>query len=158
MKKLVLIVIVLMVSNITFAQYNSSRYRSGKRPLTFQVAPSVFSYDNTAVFGFHIGLNYKEALNLSYFSMRDYNFSDGIKDYGWYGLNAAYMLNLSDNIGIGPVVRLANINGDWEKPYFGAEIRYDLSWNTKLGFEYGRSNNETGASQGFGFKLIWNIY
>lgn len=157
MKKLVLIVMVLMVSNIAFAQY-SKWNNNRKKPVTFQVAPSAFSYNDNMVFGFHIGVNYKEALNVSYFAMRDYDFSDGIKDYGWYGLNAAYMLKLGDHLAIGPVLRLASINGEWEKPYYGAEMRYNLNRNWKIGFEYGSAKSEKGPHKGFGFKFIWNMY
>lgn len=157
MKKLVLILIAIFLSNFAIAQY--SRFNEApKRNFTFQVAPSVFSYNNNALYGFHIGVNYKEALNVSYFSMRDYDFSEGIKDYGWYGLNAAYMFNLGEHLAVGPVVRLANINGVWEKPYYGAEVRYDLTESLKFAVEYGRANNETQVAEGFGMKLIWNIY
>lgn len=157
MKKLVYIALALLMSNIAFAQYSNHFRREREKAFTFQVAPSVFNYNEHTVFGFHIGVNYKEIVNVSYFAMRDYNFGDSIKDYGWYGLNTAIMIPVVDKMGVGPVVRLANINGDWEKPYFGAEIRYDLSDKVKFGLEYGSSKGETKRHNGFGLKLIWNI-
>lgn len=158
MKKIILIALALLMSNFAFAQYSSHFKRDSRKPLTFQVAPSIFSYHDHTVYGFHIGMNYKEIVNLSYFAMRDYDFGNGIKDYGWYGLNAAIMIPVVDKIVVCPVVRLANINGDWEKPYFGAEMRYDLSSKLKFGLEYGSSKGETNRHEGFGLKMIWNIY
>lgn len=157
MKKLVIILVAIFLSNFALAQY--SRFNEApKRNFTFQVAPSVFNYKDNVRYGYHLGVNFKEALNISYFSMRDYDFSKGIKDCGWYGFNIAYSIKLAGPVGIGPVVRFANINGTWEKPYYGAEVRYDLTESLKFAVEYGRANNETQVAEGFGMKLIWNIY
>ncbi len=154
MKKLMLIAWMLMISSLAFAQSFNHRPKS----VTFQVAPSVFSYHDNLVFGYHIGMNVKERFNLSFYSMRDYDFSDDIKDFGWRGLTASYMLHLTDYVDFGPVVRMGMINDGFEKPYFGAEVRYGLSEKLKLSFEYGRADGETSAHTGYGMKLIWNMY
>lgn len=90
--------------------------------------------------------------------MRDYDFSDSVKDYGWRGFVFSYMFPVNDKIQLGPVARLANINGDWEKPYFGAELSYGLTEQWKLGLEYGRSKNEVSNHVGFGMKLVYYMY
>lgn len=157
MKKILITLALLMVANMAFAQLGKFR-RGRKPPLTFQVAPSVFTYSDHTVYGFHIGLNVKESFNVSYFNMRDYRFGENVKDFGWYGVSTAYVFNFNSVFALGPVLRLANINGKWESPYLGAEMRLGLTKKTKLGFEYGVSNSEQGNRTGLGLKFIWNIY
>lgn len=154
MKKLILSVVMLTISSFALAQNFNQKPKS----VTFQVAPSVFSYQNNVVMGYQIGMNVKEKFNLSFYAMRDYDFSDSIKDFGWRGLTATYMLNLTDYVDFGPVVRIGMTNENFEKPYFGAEVRYALSEKLKLSFEYGQASGETSAHTGYGMKLIWNMY
>lgn len=153
MKKLVYIVALLVAGSTAFAQ--SYYYKNEvKKDFSFQVAPTAVNYADYNLYGFSIGVNFKEVINLSYFHTRDYKSKEtSHMDTRWSGLYAAVMLPISDCVEVGPVARLTALDLEWQKPYFGAEARVDLSWNTKLGFEYGKSNHEA-----MSVKLIWNLY
>ncbi len=153
MKKLIIIAAIFLAGSTAFAQ--SYYYKNEvKRNFTFQVAPTAFNYADYNLIGFSIGVNYKEVLNLSYFHTRDYKSKETTyMDTRWAGLYAAAMFPVNDCIEVGPVMRLTTLDNDFQKPYFGAEARIDLSWNTKIGFEFGKANH-----QAVGVKLIWNLY
>ncbi|MHA7101751.1 hypothetical protein BXY85_2952 [Roseivirga pacifica] len=152
MKKLIISAALMLCANWAFSQSYYYRNQSPKN-VSFQVAPTVANYDNSMLIGASIGVNVNERFNLSYFHTRDYDFSETYMDNRWAGLYAAMVFPINDCFDLGPAVRLNTFNGEWKKVFVGAELRVDLGWNTKLGFEYGM-----GEKAGGSLKLIWNIY
>lgn len=152
MKKLIYIAALLVASSAAFAQTYYYKNQQ-KNNVSFQVAPQAFQYGDYTMYGFSLGMNVKEVLNISYFHTRDYVSKETFMDTRWAGLHAGLMIPVTDKMDIGPSVRLATLDGEFEKMYYGAEVRFDVAWNTKLGLEYGR-----GKETVFGVKFIWNIY
>ena len=153
MKKLILIAALLVAGNAAFAQTYYYK-KEVKKDFSFQVAPTAVNYADYNLFGFSLGVNFKEVINVSYFHTRDYKSKEGsYMDTRWSGLYAAVMPPINDCVEVGPVARLTALDVEWQKPYFGAEARLDLGWNTKLGFEYGKADHKA-----MSVKLIWNIY
>jgi len=141
---------LLVGSNSVFSQtYYKARY---EKPFTFQVAPTYFNYGGD-LFGYQIGVNFKEVFNLSYFHTRDYDFGERYMDDRFAGIQSSIMLPVGDYMQIGPSVRLATYNSEFQKLFIAGEARFDLSESWKLGFEYG-----VGEKKGFGLKFIWNMY
>jgi hypothetical protein len=62
-------------------------------------------------------------------------------------------LPITDQVQVGPSVRLAAYNEEFQKLFVGAEVRFDISNSWKFAVEYGK-----GEKAGFGLKLIWNMY
>tara|TARA_A100000171_G_C2127517_1_gene144492 strand:+ start:811 stop:1266 length:456 start_codon:yes stop_codon:yes gene_type:complete len=151
MKKLMIIAILLLVSNVVFSQthYYKAKY---EKPFTFQVAPTYFNYGGD-LFGYQIGINFKEVFNLSYFHTRDYDFGERYMDDRFAGIQSSIMLPVGEYMQVGPSVRLATYNTELQKVFIAAEVRLDLSDAWKLGLEYG-----AGDKKGFGLKFIWNMY
>ena len=151
MKKLVIIVTMLVASNIAAAQTYYYKAKAEK-PFTFQLAPTYFNYGGD-LYGFQLGLNYKEVFNISYFNTRDYEFGERFMDDRFAGLQSSIMLPITDQVQVGPSVRLATYNEEFQKLFVGAEVRLDISNTWKFALEYGK-----GEKKGFGMKLIWNMY
>ncbi|MGW8123029.1 hypothetical protein ACV07N_10270 [Roseivirga echinicomitans] len=151
MKKLMIIAVLLVLSNVVFSQthYYKAKY---EKPFTFQVAPTYFNYGGYLV-GYQIGVNFKEVFNLSYFHTRDYDFGERYMDDRFAGIHSSVMLPVSDKLQIGPSVRLATYNAEFQKVFVAAEARLALNDSWKLGFEYG-----VGEKKGYGLKFIWNMY
>ncbi|KYG80223.1 hypothetical protein [Roseivirga echinicomitans] len=149
MKKLLAITFLLLVSNTVFSQtYHQAKEGNS---FTFQVAPTYFNYGGY-LFGYQIGINFKEVFNISYFHTRDYDFGERYMDDRFAGIQSSVMLPIGDNMQIGPSVRLAKYNSEAQKVFIAAEARVDLNESWKLGFEYG-----VGEKRGFGLKFIWNL-
>ena len=151
MKKLIIIIAMLAASNLVFSQsyYYKAKY---EKPFTFQLAPTYFNYGGD-LYGFQLGLNYKEVFNISYFNTRDYEFGERFMDDRFAGLQSSIMLPITDQVQVGPSVRLATYNEEFQKLFVGAEVRLDISNTWKFALEYGQ-----GEQKGFGLKLIWNMY
>ena len=124
------------------------------KPASFQVGLSSGSYKGHLMHGFHIGGNFGEVFDISYFHGRDYKSQEETwMDSRWYGLSAAMMVPVSDQMQIGPMVRLTRFNEEKQKTFWGVEARWELHWNSKVAFFYGK-----GTYEGGGIRLIWNIY
>ena len=151
MKKLIVIALFLIVGNLASAQsyYYKSKY---ERPATFQVAPTYFNYKGGLV-GYQIGINIKEVFNISYFHTRNYAFGERFMDDRFAGIHTSLVFPVSESMQVGPAVRFATYNAEFEKVFFAIEARLDLNESWKIGFEYGK-----GAQKGFGMKFIWNMY
>jgi hypothetical protein len=142
------------VANSFITNIESYYYKQRKaKPLSFQVSPQVIYQNGNVLYGSGIGVNYNEMVSIAYFHSRDYDFSDVFMDNRWAGIYMAFTLPVHDAIDLGPVVRFSTFNTEWQKVYVGAELRVDIGWNTKLGVEYGKGNEEAVS-----LKLIWNIY
>ncbi|WP_286756041.1 hypothetical protein [Roseivirga sp. UBA838] len=153
MKKLMCIAVLLLGCSTAFSQTYYYKHQR-KKDFSFQVAPTVATYGDNPLYGFSLGVNFKEVFNFSYFHTRDYKSKEGsYMDTRWAGLYTAIMLPVNDCFQVGPTFRMAALDAQFEKPYFGVEGRVNLAWNTKLGFEYGKSNERA-----MSVKLIWNIY
>lgn len=150
MKKLVIIATMLMVSSIAFAQ--SYYFKSPKKTLTYQVAPTYFVY-NGDLFGAQMGVNYKEVFNIGYFHTRSYQFKENFMDDRFSGIQSSIVFPIFEQIQIGPSVRVGTYNEVWQKVFWGVEARFDISKDLKFAIEYGK-----GESKGFGLKVIWNMY
>ncbi|WP_323757167.1 hypothetical protein [Roseivirga sp.] len=149
MKKLLVITFLLLMSNTGFSQtYHQAKER---KSFTFQVAPTYFNYGG-CLFGYQIGVNFKEVFNMSYFHTRDYDFGERYMDDRFAGIQSSVMLPIGDFMQIGPSVRLAKFNSKSQKVFVAAEARFDLSDSWKLGLEYG-----VGEKRGAGLKFIWNM-
>jgi hypothetical protein len=151
MKKLITIVVFLIVGNLASAQ--SYYYKdTHKRDFTFQVAPTYFNY-NGDLYGYQLGINYKEVINISYFHTRSYQFGENWMDDRFAGIQTSVVFPVCDKVQIGPSVRIATYNEEWQKVFIGVETRVDVSDVLKFALEYG-----AGDQKGFGLKLIWNMY
>lgn len=151
MKKLVIIVTMLVASNIAAAQTYYYKARAEKS-FTFQLAPTYFNYGGD-LYGFQMGVNYKEVLNIGYFHTRDYQFGENFMDNRFSGVQAGIMLPITEDVQVGPSFRVATYNEEFQKVFVGAEVRFDMSEAWKFAIEYGK-----GEKAGFGLKLIWNMY
>lgn len=151
MKKLVILVTMLVASNLAIAQ---SYYYKAKeeKPFTFQLAGTYFNYGGD-LFGVQLGVNYKEVFNISYFNSRNYQFGERFIDDRFSGVQSSIMFPVLDHVQVGPSVRVATYNEEFQKLFIGAEVRFDMSKAWKFAIEYGK-----GEKDGFGLKLIWNMY
>lgn len=152
MKKLIVIFVLLtMIMNDLSAQY----YKLQRiKPVSFQVGLNSGSYNGHLMYGFHIGGNFSEIFDISYFHVRDYKSREETwMDSRWYGLTMSLMLPVSDQMQVGPTARLSMFNEEKQRTFWGLEARWELGWNSKFAFFYGQ-----GGSEGGGVRLIWNIY
>jgi hypothetical protein len=151
MKKLVVIIAMLAASNLAVAQTYYSK-ANAEKPFTFQLAPTYFNYGGD-LYGFQLGINYKETLNIGYFHTRNYQFGENFMDDRFSGVQASIVLPITEGVQVGPSFRVATYNEEFQKVFIGAEVRFDMSDAWKFAIEYGK-----GEKKGFGMKLIWNIY
>ena len=150
MKRLLIIAFLLILGSPVFSQ--DYYYEKEKKPFTIQVAPTYFNYGG-GLFGYEIGVNFKEVFNISYFHTRDYDFHERYMDDRFAGVQSSLMLPLGSYLEVGPSVRLGTYNCEIQKLFVAAEVRVDLNESWKIGLEYG-----IGEKEGFGLKFIWNIY
>ena len=152
MKKLIISLAMLLIGTLAFSQTYYAP-RPTKRDVSYQVGAAMMSYNDYSMYGFSVGVNYKERVEAGFFHVRDYVSKEAFMDTRWGGWYATVSIPANDCIAIGPVIRLAKHDNVWQAPYVGGEVRFDLSWNVKLGIEYGK-----GEATGMGVKLIWNLY
>ncbi|GEM_PF-2144853 len=152
MKKLVITLAMLVIGSVAFSQTYYSP-RPHKRDFSYQVGAALMSYNDYTMYGFSAGINYKERIEAGYFHVRDYVSKETFMDTRWGGWYTTISIPANDCIALGPVVRFTKHDNVWQKPYFGAEVRFDVSWNVKAAIEYGK-----GEATGMGVKLVWNLY
>lgn len=153
MKNLILLLAIVFIGNLSFAQnyYFDSQQ---KRAMSFQVGVNSSVYNDHLMNGFQIGGNFNEQFDISIFHVRDLKSSkESWMDNRWFGLNLNYMFDVGEIVQLGPIARISSFNSEFQKPFFGIESRFDISWNAKVGLFYGK-----GESNSAGIKLIWNIY
>ena len=153
MKRIVLTLLLLIVGSIACAQSYYHKKQPLEKNFSYQVGASVMSYNNHTMYGYFMGVNFKERLELGYFHVRDYVSKETFMDTRWGGFYAGLMFPLNECITVGAVVRRTRHDLVRQQTYLGAEFRFSLSESVKLAVEYGK-----GEAVGTGVKLIWNLY
>lgn len=157
MKKLIITILILVVAQIAYSQnYNNRSYRPGKpKALTFQVAPSVVSYDG-AKYGFGIGANFKQVVSFNYFHTRDYGVNEErpYLDNRYAGFHLSVAQPIAQHLEVAVGLRQATLNNVWQKTMITTEARIKFSDSWRFGFEYGAK----GERKLLAAKLIFNLY
>ncbi len=155
MKKLTITLVLILASVSLYGQRPYYKRNNADMLFSYQVGVHAVTYGQDLMVGVHIGGNFAEVLDLTYFLVRDYTPEpETMMDTKWSGLSASLMLPVAEKLQLGPMVRTTSYKGHGEKKVFlGIETRMELNWNTKLAFFYGK-----GRQTGSGVKLIWNLY
>lgn len=158
MKKLLISALILVLAQVAHGQsyYNHSYDRPGKKQaLTFQVAPTVLSYDGVK-YGFGIGANYKQVISVNYFHTRDYGVNEErpYMDNRYTGFNLSIAQPIAQSLEVAVGLRKAALNNVWQKTMITTEARVKFSDSWRIGFEYGHK----GERSLFAAKLIFNLY
>ncbi|WP_420388241.1 hypothetical protein [Roseivirga sp.] len=157
MKKLFIIALFLVAAQAAYSQYyyRSSYDNARNKSVTFQVAPTVLSYDGVK-YGFGFGMNVKQVLSINYYHTRDYgtNVETPYMDNRFAGLHISVAQPLAETLELAGGLRKGFLNGDIEKTVLSAELRYKFSDSWRLAFEYGGNSQRNMTS----VRLLFNLY
>lgn len=156
MKKLLTIAFFLVCAQTAFSQYYyKSNFNNRTKTTTFQVAPTIASYDGVK-FGFGIGMNFKQVLSVNYFHTRDYgsNEEQPWLDNRFAGLHVSVAQPVAENIELAVGARKGTLNTEMQKTVFSGELRYKFSDSWRLAFEYGGNSDKKMTS----VRLLFNLY